>query len=255
MHPPPPPPPALPCMTLSAPLQCPDLQDGVRLLPVHVEAPAAWHDLAAGVAAHGASALHAALAPRRLRVPSFGTLAHCGCHLTSTTVARRFRSRQLNACLALLFEQAPAAAALAGLPPIELSRWDLHHGHLFYERGSAQLGLLLHAREYPAATADFDVCLGNCQAGGAPPYEQRAQQLRNLLWWVGWGWGWWGWGQGLGTRLRLLAFCKPTHPPPMHLPASTLSALALLPPFLPPATGWAAGWRAWTWPPPRCTRC
>lgn len=42
--------------------------------------------------------------------------------------------------------QVPAAAALAGLPPIALDRFDLHHGHLFLAPSCAQLGILFHAK-------------------------------------------------------------------------------------------------------------
>jgi hypothetical protein len=91
---------------------------------------------------------------------------------------------------------------------------------LFFEPGSAQLGLLLHAKEYPAAVPGaFDVNLGNCQAGeGAPPYDPRAQQCRNLLWWV--------WE---GGPYALLCVCS------MHALAVPLTGVrtCLPPPLLP----------------------
>lgn len=162
----------------------------MRLLPLHIEPPRAWRTLEAGVAAHGATALRQALAPRRYPIPSWGSLAHCRCQLASSPSGRRFRARPINACLGLIFEQLPAAAALAGLPPVQLSRWDLHHGHLFFEPGCGRLGLLLHAKEYPSWEAErFEVHLGHCQQcggdgdGGSPlRFDEAAMDTRNYLW-------------------------------------------------------------------------
>lgn len=168
----------------------PELRDALRLLPLHIEPPRAWRTLEAGLAAHGASALRQALAPRRYPIPSWGSLAHCRCQLAPSPAGRRFRARPINACLALVFEQLPAAVALAGLPPVQLSRWDLHHGHLFFEPGCGRLGLLLHAKEYPAWEAErFEVHLGHCQqcggdGGGGSPlrFDEAAMDTRNYLW-------------------------------------------------------------------------
>lgn len=114
----------------------------MHVLPVRVQAPRrAWHMLTDGVAASGGAALRAALAPRPRRIPSF---PQCRCTLASSPVGWRFRDRALNLFLALLFEAVPSAAALAGLPPVALSRFDLHHGHLFYTPSCRQLGLLMH---------------------------------------------------------------------------------------------------------------
>lgn len=135
---------SLPChriLAASSEAQCADLQSAVHVLPVRVQPPRAWHTLTDGVAARGVAALRAALAPRPRRIPSF---PECRCTLASSPVGWRFRDRRLNLFLALLFESIPSAAALAGLPPISLSRFDLHHGHLFYAASCRQLGLLMH---------------------------------------------------------------------------------------------------------------
>lgn len=96
---------------------------------------------------------------------------------------RRFRDRTLSAAFAKLFLglRASASAALErrGAPPLALSRFDLHHGHLlaFPARPSAAAGgvaapfsgvaFLAHAREYPAYDEKaFPVQLGFCQARG-----------------------------------------------------------------------------------------
>jgi len=49
-------------------------------------------------------------------------------------------------CILLTYRQIPAAVALAGLPPIALDRYDLHHGHLFFAPACRQLGILFHAK-------------------------------------------------------------------------------------------------------------
>lgn len=153
------------------------------MLPIVVEPPRAWNTLTQGVAEHGPAALRQALAPRRYRIPSFSTLAHCSCQLASSSSGRRFRAKSINMFLALLFEQVPAAVSLAGLPPVRLDRWDLHHAHLFYSASCGQLGLLLHAKEYPAAHAErFDVHLGNCQVGSSLEFDHGAMDHRNLVW-------------------------------------------------------------------------
>lgn len=52
----------------------------------------------------------------------------------------------LTAMPLLTHQQIPAAVALAGLPPVALDRYDLHHGHLFFAPGCRQLGILFHAK-------------------------------------------------------------------------------------------------------------
>lgn len=83
----------------------PDLGAAVTLLPVLVQAPRAWHTNEAGVAERGGAALRAALAPRRYAIPSWGSLPQCRCQLASSRSGRRFRAREVNLFLALLFEQ------------------------------------------------------------------------------------------------------------------------------------------------------
>lgn len=164
-------------------LQSPELADGIKVLPVLLEPPRAWHTLTAGVAEHGVAAFRGSLSPRRYPIPRFHTLAHCACQLTSSSGGRRFRAKPINLFLALLFEQIPAAVALAGLPPVRLDRYDLHHGHLLYAPSCEQLGLLLHAREYPATHAErFDVSLGNCQADSSLEFDEAGMDHRNIVW-------------------------------------------------------------------------
>lgn len=47
-----------------------------------------------------------------------------------------------------------------------------------------QVGVLFHASEYPAFDASsFPIMLGHCQANSSCKYNQRAMDLRNILWW------------------------------------------------------------------------
>ncbi|KAI3438188.1 hypothetical protein D9Q98_000625 [Chlorella vulgaris] len=159
-----------------------DLKDAVHILPVTINAPQPWHTLTAGVEAN-VLALRSSLSPRRYPIPRFSTLPQSACQLACSSDGRRFRARAVNLFLALLFEQIPAAVALAGLPPVSLDRWDLHHGHLFYASSCRQLGILLHAKEYPAVHSEFfDVNLGNCQAGSSLEFTAEGMDHRNLVW-------------------------------------------------------------------------
>eukprot|EP00887_Chlorella_sp_A99_P005630 scaffold1.g5630.t1 len=154
---------------------------GIHVLPVGFFPPRAWNTLTAAVAARGAPAFSQALAPRPVRMPRPPGL-HPRCQLASCSSARRFKSRELNLFLAVLFESLPSAVHMAGLPPVELSAWDLFHGHLFFSAALGQLGLLFHAKEYPARDPGaFPINLGYCQCGSRLAYDPRAQEARNLL--------------------------------------------------------------------------
>jgi len=84
---------------------------------------------------------------------------------------------------------APASRLHRPLPAVclqvELDRFDLFHSHLFLSHGggggSKSLGLLFHAAEYPARCAAFPYHLGYCQANSTLEYEERAMDLRNIV--------------------------------------------------------------------------
>ena len=169
----------------------PELRPAIRQLPVLVEPPRAWHTLEAGMAAgtrpSPRSQLVAALAPRRYPIPA--SLHHAddgGCHrcqLACSPTGRRFRARPINLFLSLVFQQVPAAVALAGLPAVQLDSYDLHHGHAFWAAGCGRLGLLLHAKEYPAPSQPaFPANLGQCQQGSTLAFDEEDMRWRNLLW-------------------------------------------------------------------------
>jgi len=84
-----------------------------------------------------------------------------------------------TACyITTLFER---ARDLAGAT---LSRFDLHHGHFFFNRKSALFGILFHTKEYPRFCSDiFPFCLGYCQQGSDVVLDSwDDMSLRTVLW-------------------------------------------------------------------------
>jgi hypothetical protein len=127
----------------------PELARSILRLPCPaIHPPKAWTALAEAASKQGPAAFRAALSPRHYPLVEAATLA-------DNKIARRFASRQLNAFLAQVFESIPAAVIAADLPPVHLTRWDLHHCHAFLvpapccggeKDGEPRLGLLFHAK-------------------------------------------------------------------------------------------------------------
>ncbi|KQK14697.1 hypothetical protein BRADI_1g18130v3 [Brachypodium distachyon] len=135
-------------------------------------------------------AIHHALDPTMLPVPDIEGSKKNKCHLTRTPYGRRFANQQLtclcyyqeiNSYLAFLFELIATRGPSVGLN-VSLNRYDLFHGHLFLASGTGRLGILFHAKEYPAFDKElFPYNLGYCQAGSDVPYDD-SMNLRNILW-------------------------------------------------------------------------
>lgn len=103
------------------------------------------------------------------------------CQLTKYTSGKRFIKEELNQYFAFLFETISALAPSVGFN-VSLNRFDLFHGHLFLANDTGRLGILFHAREYPAFDEKtFPVHLGYCQVGSPLPYDD-SMNLRNILW-------------------------------------------------------------------------
>ena len=155
----------------------------VRRLPVPPASPSVRRFAARVAAAYQcpdtarARLLHA-LGKPRLRVPDVEGAAAARCQLCRSTTGSRFRHRALQRHFASVFAAVAAHAPAVGLP-VELSRYDLFHGHVFVAQGC--VGLLMHAREYPALGPGFDVNLGLCQAGSSLAWDAKLQALRNVL--------------------------------------------------------------------------
>jgi len=69
---------------------------------------------------------------------------------------------------------------------VTLSRFDLHHAHLFSAHKGLGLGLLFHAMEYPAYDpGEWPVDLGFCQCGSPLAFDAAGMDWRNLLYFGG----------------------------------------------------------------------
>jgi len=95
-----------------------------------------------------------------------------------SNMARRFRCRKANRYVAHLFSQ---IAKHSDEADIQLSRFDLFHGHLFKDEDV--VGILFHAKEYCRFDENtFNVDLGFCQIDSLVEYDPRKMQKRNVLW-------------------------------------------------------------------------
>ncbi|KAL5197849.1 hypothetical protein ABZP36_001361 [Zizania latifolia] len=126
-------------------------------------------------------AIHRALDPTMLPVPDVEGSQKNKCQLTRTPYGRRFANQDINSYLAFLFELIVARGPSVGLN-VSLSRYDFFHGHLFLASGTGRLGILFHAKEYPAFDKElFPYNLGYCQAESNVAYDDSIN-LRNILW-------------------------------------------------------------------------
>jgi hypothetical protein len=153
-----------------------------------VAVPPSWHSLERQCLSTKRGkkiALKKALSPRSYPIPYIPSTASCLCSITGTAFGRRFFKKAVNKFLADLFLGLPGAIAAENLPKTMLSRYDLHHAHLFCNQIHG-LGLLFHSKEYIAAeSGDVDVGnLGNCQIGTPLEFEREAMAWRNIVWLV-----------------------------------------------------------------------
>ncbi|KAK0600949.1 hypothetical protein LWI29_019896 [Acer saccharum] len=126
-------------------------------------------------------AIYRALDPTVLPVPDVEGCKEYRCELTRTPYGRRFISQELNSYLRYLFELIVARGSSVGLS-VSLNRYDLFHGHLILATESGRLGILFHAREYPAYDKYvFPYNMGYCQKGSNVTYDD-SMNFRNILW-------------------------------------------------------------------------
>ncbi|XP_051147246.1 uncharacterized protein LOC127262558 [Andrographis paniculata] len=126
-------------------------------------------------------AIQRALDPTIIPVPDIEGSNEDKCQLTRTPYGRLFADEGLNSYLELLFEIIVERGPSVGLN-VSLSRFDLFHGHLFIEKMSGRLGILFHAKEYPAYDKKcFPFNMGYCQVGSNVAYDD-SMNLRNILW-------------------------------------------------------------------------
>ncbi|CAO2836723.1 unnamed protein product [Amaranthus hypochondriacus] len=125
--------------------------------------------------------IHRALDPTILHVPDVEGSTECNCELTRYPYGWRFINEELNAYLVFLFEMIATRGPRIGLN-VSLSRYDFFHGHLFLAKDTGRLGILFHAKEYPAYDKEvFPFYMGYCQTGSDVTYDST-MNLRNILW-------------------------------------------------------------------------
>ncbi|KAB1202192.1 hypothetical protein CJ030_MR8G007902 [Morella rubra] len=127
------------------------------------------------------AAIHRALDPDIINVPDVEGSKENRCELTRTPYGRRFISEELNYYLEFLFELIVDRGPTIGLD-ISLNRYDLFHGHLFLAVDTRRVGILFHAKEYPAYDKEvFPYNMGYCQIGSNVTYDE-SMNFRNILW-------------------------------------------------------------------------
>ncbi|XP_074312260.1 uncharacterized protein LOC141647819 isoform X1 [Silene latifolia] len=126
-------------------------------------------------------AIYRALDPTPIPVPDIEGTKECKCELTRTPYGRHFIHEELNAYIRFLFEMIVSRGPAVGLN-VSLSRYDFFHGHLFLAKETGRLGILFHAKEYPAYEKKvFPFNMGYCQRGTNVAYDKE-MNLRNILW-------------------------------------------------------------------------
>ncbi|KAL2345669.1 hypothetical protein Fmac_006954 [Flemingia macrophylla] len=127
------------------------------------------------------AAIHGLLDPTIISVPDVEGSKEDRCELTRTPYGRRFICEELNLYLQFLFRLIVDRGPSVGLD-VKLNRFDLFHGHLFLAVDSGRLGILFHAKEYPAYDKQvFPYNMGFCQIGSNVTYDD-SMNLRNILW-------------------------------------------------------------------------
>ncbi|KAF3454526.1 hypothetical protein FNV43_RR04974 [Rhamnella rubrinervis] len=127
------------------------------------------------------AAIHRALDPTIIPVPDVEGSKENRCELTRTPYGWRFISEELNSYLQFLFELIASRGPSVGLN-VSLNRYDFFHGHLFIARDTGRLGILFHAKEYPAFDKEaFPYNMGYCQKGSNVKYDD-SMNFRNILW-------------------------------------------------------------------------
>ncbi|XP_020212403.1 uncharacterized protein LOC109796950 isoform X1 [Cajanus cajan] len=127
------------------------------------------------------AAIHRLLDPTIIPVPDVEGSTEERCELTRTPYGRRFICEELNLYLQFLFQLIVDRGPSVGLD-VKLNRFDLFHGHLFLAVDSGRLGILFHAKEYPAYDKQvFPYNMGFCQRGSNVTYDD-SMNLRNILW-------------------------------------------------------------------------
>ncbi|ESQ32231.1 hypothetical protein EUTSA_v10005730mg [Eutrema salsugineum] len=123
-------------------------------------------------------AIQRTLDPEMIPVPG---VQGSKCQLTRTPYGRHFIAEEVNSYIEFLFRLIESRGPSIGFN-VSLTRYDLFHGHLFLASESGRLGILFHAKEYPAYDKKvFPYNMGYCQRGSDVKYDD-SMNLRNILW-------------------------------------------------------------------------
>ncbi|VVB15235.1 unnamed protein product [Arabis nemorensis] len=126
-------------------------------------------------------AIQRTLDPKMLPVPDVEGSRKGKFQLTRTPYGRHFIAEEVNSYFEFLFRLIESRGPSVGLD-VSLSRYDLFHGHLFLASESGRIGILFHAKEYPAYDKEvFPYNMGYCQRGSDVTYDD-SMNLRNILW-------------------------------------------------------------------------
>lgn len=120
-----------------------------------------------------------ASAIRRGKIPKWGFPSFGRCRLVDEEVYS-LEDESIDETVRDVIFGTVSAAQNAGFH-VQVSRFDLFHGH-FVQRRNGDVALLLHASEYPAMNPDsFPVHLGYCQADSPLQYSSTTMQFRNIV--------------------------------------------------------------------------
>ncbi|PXF42165.1 hypothetical protein BWQ96_08085 [Gracilariopsis chorda] len=86
------------------------------------------------------------------------------------------KNKHMETFLMDLFER------VAFICDARLTRFDLFHAHLFFNGEHNALGVLFHAKEYPARNEQMPYDLGYCQRGSDLEVCCTSMKRRNVVW-------------------------------------------------------------------------
>lgn len=145
--------------------------DGVRVIELNHKIP---RELTRAHTASSSGFLRDSCHWRKKALPKFGF-----CEIDGRRRGRRHKSRRAQEFLAMLFQLVSKCSE----GKISLNRFDLFHGHVFVASATNTLGILFHAKEYPAYDdKTFPYDLGYCQQGSTLRYDEAEASTRNVIW-------------------------------------------------------------------------
>lgn len=131
----------------------------------------------------GPTAIRWHVTPSTFVVPDVEQSFEDHCQLTGGLLCRKFSDLDVNKFLIGLFHAIHECSSAGLLQQVQLSRFDLFHGHIFRDHWYGDLGILFHAAEYPVFDrATFPYLLGYCQKGSSLNATNTLLDFRNILW-------------------------------------------------------------------------